>query len=49
MKDKVMINVSLSRVLHNDLKKLKAKTGHNITTIIRLALIDYLRKMLGNG
>jgi len=45
MSEKKVINISLSRELYNDLKRLKAKTGHNVTTIVRLALLDYLRKM----
>jgi len=45
MNEKKVIYVSLSIEIYNDLKRLKAKTGHSVTTIVRLALIDYLRKL----
>ena len=43
--NKNIINVTLSDNLYNELKRQKEKTGHSFTTIIRLALIDYLRKL----
>jgi len=43
---KNIINVIISDELYGELKRLKEKTGHSFSTIIRLALIEYLRKLI---
>jgi len=44
-KDKRILNITVSVMMYDTLKRLKEKTGHSITTLVRLALIDYIRKI----